>query len=384
MLRSPDWGVWATAATAVSTRAIARNRTRGRVIGRSTQTVLQMTYSEPAMPVSVEKPRPTLSVSTALLIAAFSSLAVYCTLWSLHTIDASSGSIASNLSVSEYRDMLAGVAGFPYQWRLLGSYLVFAGERLTGFAPHQIDPVVKTLLLFVSTCVLYLFSRWYTSEGGGYGVIGFYLLLTVVGFIGEQYRIYFTNDYVMVACWFSAVYLIRAERYMAAALLTFVGAWAKETMMLVPILLAFESHRAPRARVALVAAVIAFAIPTAVLRSLYPAPFVNWAWWSMVFVNVPFLQRSLYEFSLTFKNNIKVALFYNVFWILAARRVFTIREPFARHLAATGVAYLFLAYPVIYIRELRHFLPLAIIVLPLAINAIEQRGLEAASARQSR
>jgi hypothetical protein len=53
------------------------------------------------------------------------------------------------------------------------------------------------------------------------------LLLTIAGFIGEQYRIYFTNDYVMVACWFGAVYLIRAERYLPAAALTFVGAWRK-------------------------------------------------------------------------------------------------------------------------------------------------------------
>ena len=68
-----------------------------------------------------------------------------------------------------------------------------------------------------------------------------------------------------------------------------------------------------------------------------------------------------------------MALFYNVFWILAARRAVSIPDRFARHLAMTAVVYLVLAYPVIYIRELRHFLPLAIVVLPLAINAIEQR-----------
>jgi hypothetical protein len=63
-----------------------------------------------------------------------------------------------------------------------------------------------------------------------------------------------------------------------------------------------------------------------------------------------------------------------VFWIWAARRALTIEDRFARHLAATAVVYLALAYPVIYIRELRHFLPLAIVVLPLAVNAIEQRS----------
>jgi hypothetical protein len=336
-----------------------------------------MTYPEPVSAATIEREAPKLSLSTVLLIAAFSILVVYCTAWSLHTIDAGSGTVAANMSMSEYRDMLAGVAGFPYQWRMLGSYIVLLGERATGLPPHQVDLVVKTLCLIASTTMLFLFSRWYTSESGAYCVIGFYLLLTVAGFIGEQYRIYFTNDYVMVACWFAAVYCVRTDRYLTAGALTFVGAWAKETMLLVLVLLAFEAITSRRARVALVVTTIAFAVPQVVLRAIYPAPLVKWAWWDMVFANVPFLQRSMYEFSLTVKNNIKVALFYNVFWIWAARRVLTTADPFARHLGATAIVYLILAYPVIYIRELRHFLPLAIVVLPMAVNAIEQRSASA-------
>jgi hypothetical protein len=320
-----------------------------------------------------------LSWSTALMIAAFSIVAVYCTAWSLHSIDVDSGTIAANLSISEYRDMLAGVAGYPYQWRLLGTYLVFAGERLTGAPPHQIDLILKTLLLFASASILFLFSRAYTSEAGAHCVVALYLLLTIAGFIGEQYRIYFTNDYVMVTCWFAAVYLIREERYVAAALVTFIGSWAKETMLLVLVLLAFESLRSSRARIGLAAAAVAFVVPSAVLRIWHPAPLAKWAWWDMAFANVPFLQRSMYEFRLTIKNNLKVALFYNVLWVLAARRVLTIEDRFMKHLAATGIVYLLLAYPVIYIRELRHFLPLAIVVLPMAVSAIEQRDAASVS-----
>src|SRR5262245_12338201 len=240
------------AAIAPSSAAIATNRPAEPVIKGCTQTVLQMTYSEAVHAAPIARTTPRLSLSAALLIAAFSVIVVYCTAFSLHSIDADSGTVAANLSISEYRDMLAGVAGFPYQWRMLGGYLVFLGERATMFPPHQVDLAIKTLFLFASTTLLFLFSQWYTSESGAYCVIGFYLLLTVAGFIGEQYRIYFTNDYVMVACWFGAVYLIRDERYMAAALLTIVGAWAKETMMLVPILLAIESLLSPREPVAVV------------------------------------------------------------------------------------------------------------------------------------
>src|SRR4029453_76571 len=138
-----------------------------------------------------------------------------------------------------------------------------------GLPAHQVDLIVKTLCLIGSTIVLFLFSRWYTSESGAYCVIGFYLLLTVAGFIGEQSRVFFTKAYVMVGCgvggsWFGAGYLIRAERYLPAALLTFVGAWAKETMLLVLILLAFEAIRSRRAPGALVVAVVAFPVPPVV------------------------------------------------------------------------------------------------------------------------
>jgi hypothetical protein len=324
----------------------------------------------------IERSHPRVSWPLLLAFACFSVLAVYCTAMSLHTIDVESGAVASDTSLNEYHDMLAGLRGYPYQWRLLGTYLVYAGERATGLAPQSIDFAVKTLLLFVSATFLFLFSRWYVSEAGAIAVVGFYCLATVAGFITEQYRIYFTNDYVMIACWFGAVYMLRSERYAGAAALTFAGAWAKETMLLVPVLLAFRALRIPRARIPLFVTAAAFIVPTAILRSVYRAPLERWAWWDMMFRNVPFLQSSLSEFLVTLKNNAKVALLYNVFWVIAARRVFTLGDPFMKDLGATALVYLALAYPVIYIRELRHFLPLAIVVLPMAISAFEARGAD--------
>jgi len=308
-----------------------------------------------------------------LALAAFSAIAVYCTAMSLHTVDLLTKSVAADVSIKEYRETLEGVRGFPYQWRLLGTYMVFAGERLTGLGPHTVDLALKWALLFVSSAMLFLFSQWYVTESGALAVVALYLLLTVAGFTDEQYRIYFTNDYVMIACWFAAVYLVKTGRYAGAAALAFVGAFAKETMLLVPVLLAFRAWRSREARGGFALAVAAFAVPTAIVRTVYRAPLGQWAWWDMVFANVPFLQSSMYEFKLTIKNNLKVALFYNVCWVMAARRVVTLADPFARDLAATGVVYLLIAYPVIYIRELRHFLPLAIVVLPLAVSAVEAR-----------
>src|SRR5262245_19736138 len=186
------------------------------------------------------------SWTTLAAIATFSLLAVYATSMSLHTIDIETGVAAAEISQREYHDVLEGVRGYPYQWRLLGTYMVYAGERVTSLPPHTVDQALKTVLLVLSATTLFLFSQRYTSQGGAFAVVGIYLVLTIVGFTDEQYRIYFTNDYAMIACWFAAVWCVRAERYAAAALLTFIGAWAKETMLLVPVLVAFQALRSPR------------------------------------------------------------------------------------------------------------------------------------------
>ena len=48
-----------------------------------------MTYSETVSATTIERGTPKLSLSTVVLIAAFSIIVIYCTSWSLHTIDAS-------------------------------------------------------------------------------------------------------------------------------------------------------------------------------------------------------------------------------------------------------------------------------------------------------
>src|SRR5262249_7206096 len=106
---------------------------------------------------------------------------------------------------------------------------------------------------------------------------------------------------------------------------------------------------------------------------LYRAPVASWAWWRMVYVNVPFMQSDAQQLAMTLRYNFKVLLFFNVLWVLAARQILRTSDLFLKDLAAAALVYLILAYPVIYIRELRHFLPLAIVVLPAAIQELERR-----------
>ncbi len=173
---------------------------------------------------------------------------------------------------------------------------------------------------------------------------------------------------------------IATQRCLAAALLTFVGAWSKETMLIVPILVALRRLHGGASNVSVVANVVAFLVPTVILRVHYPAPVAKWAWWETIFLNVPFLHLDWRIFALAVKSNLKVFVLYNALWVVAARSLFRAgKGSFARDLALTGFVYLLLVYPVVFIRELRHFLPLAIVVLPSAIAELERRSAQAAA-----
>jgi len=310
-------------------------------------------------------------------LAGFSILAVYVTYGSIHVMDTGTRTVYADDSLQHYHQALNGERAFPYQWRLLGVHLVRAGERLTGASPHAVDVVTKVFLLWGSSSLLLVFARLYASPIGALCAVSIYFVLTMAGFT-DGYSIYYTNDYAMLAAWFAAVLLVQQRRFAAAALVTFIGAWAKETMMLVPILVGLEwlRGRAPFKAVFWIG--VAFVIPSAVVRWIYPAPIERWAWWDMAYANVPFLQETTGELLLTIKNNVKVFLFFNVLWIMAALGVKRSRDGFMTSLALTSLIYVLLAYPVIYIRELRHFLPLAILILPIAVRELE-RGMAATS-----
>jgi hypothetical protein len=183
----------------------------------------------------------------------------------------------------------------------------------------------------------------------------------------------------MIAAWFWAVLAMWRREWSAAAAATFAGAWAKETLVIAPILagLLWRRGRAPlRAPIVIGAA---FAIPTIVLRVMYQAPLGDWAWWHSLRRNIPFADLDPAAIDFALRNNLKVLLFFNVGWWLGFRRAWLAHDRFIPALAVTGLVYLALAYVVVYIRELRHFLPLAIVIIPFTLDALlEPTGAGAA------
>jgi hypothetical protein len=308
-----------------------------------------------------------------LLVAAtvsFAALTVYTQYVFLHTTDHVTGRPFRDASLDQYHDILAGRRPFPFQWRVAGPWLVRGLEIATGADPHAIDVVVKTMALSGSALLLIAFTALWASPMASLLAGAIYFALTAGAYSSEGYSIYYTNDFLMVLGWFAAVYFAARGQYGWTAVATFITVWAKETVLLVPMLVGLAWWQRKTNLRAWLLSVAAFVIPEMILRSLYPAPISQWAWWSNLDLNVPFLRSE--NLAIALVDNLKLLLLFNVLWLLAYRTFARTSEWFLRSLAAVGVVYLAMAYVVVYLRELRHFLPLAIIVIPLAMIEIDR------------
>lgn len=310
----------------------------------------------------------------AMLLAAllvFSGWSVYTRYVDLHAFDLVTRMSFRDLSMSQYNDTIAGVRTFPYQWRVLAFWMVKAGTTIAPVDPHVIDVTIKTLALAASGWLLYVFSTSVVSAMGAVLAVVIYLFVTAAAFGSEGYAIYFTNDYLAILSWFAGVVALRKRMWWAAALAAFAGAWAKETAMLIVFLAGFEAMRKRAPWSAAIACGIAFAIPTLTLRTMYPAPFAQWAWWDTFKLNVPFIVWQGNVIAKALRDNLKVLLFLNVMWLWAWRAWRRTQDSFVVSLGLTLACYVVLAWMVVYIRELRHMLPFTILVIPLAVVELE-------------
>jgi hypothetical protein len=305
-------------------------------------------------------------------VLSFSALTVYTQYVFLQTTDHVTNRAFRDTSLEQYHEILEGRRPFPYQWRVAGPWLVRIGELVTGRDPHQIDLVVKVMALAASALLLTRFTALWTTPLGAITAGALYFVLTATAYSSEGYSIYYTNDFLMVLGWNAAVLQVARKRFGWAALTTFLTVWAKETVLFIPILVALGWWRGRASRRDVLLCAAAFLIPTLFLRTYYPARFAYWAWWGNVTLNIPFLRPDRTFVLIALRDNLKLLVFFNVLWVLAYRAFARTSDRFLRDLVAVGLLYTATAYVVIYIRELRHFLPLAIIVIPLAVAELEE------------
>jgi hypothetical protein len=305
-------------------------------------------------------------------VVSFSALTVYTQYVFLQTTDQITSRSFRDTSLDEYHQILDGRRPFPYQWRVAGPWLVRLGEVATGRDPHQIDVLVKVVALAASTLLLIAFTATLTTPLASITAGAISLVLTAAAYSSEGYSIYYTNDFIMVMGWYAAVYLASRGRYGWVATMTFLTAWVKETIILAPILVGLAWWQGRASARDWLLCTVAFLIPTAILRAHYPAPLQYWAWWGNVTLNIPFLRPGRSFALQAARSNLKVLLLFNVLLLLAYRTIARTSEQFVRDLLYVSLFYAAALYIVVNIRELRHFLPLGIMIVPFAVAEIER------------
>ena len=307
-----------------------------------------------------------------LALLLFSGWSVYTRYFDLNAFDLVTQMPFRELSMMQYHDTLAGTRTLPSQWRVLAVWSVSAINAATGLDPHHIDAAIKTVSLAASAAILYVFATTIVSGTGAVLAAVLYLLVTAAAFASEGYAIYFTNDYLAVLSWFAGALAIQRRAWWIAALAAFAGGWAKETALLIVFLITFEAMRKRAPWSAVIMCAIAFAIPNIVLRTMYPAPLAQWAWWDTFRLNVPFATLDGTVLAKSLRDNLKVILFLNIMWLWSWRAWRRMRDPYLTSLALTLGCYVILAWMVVYIRELRHMLPFTFFVIPLAVAELER------------
>lgn len=265
-------------------------------------------------------------------------------------------------SIEQYEQILNGTRPFPYQWRVAGPHLVKWFATATGRDPHVVDAGLKVMALAVSAWFLTQFAARWLSPIGVLAAAALYFLMTTAGYSSEGYSIYYTNDFLMVAGWNAAIALMAAGLWAAAAVVIFLTAWAKETVFLLALLALVSWWRGRATAIQAVLCVLAFAIPTVILRTVYPAPLSEWAWWHNARLNVSSPGDVL-----------KLVVFFNVWGVLAIQAWRRAGDALLRDLGLCALLYIAIMFVVIDLRELRHFMPLLIIVLPAAVSELEPR-----------
>ena len=302
-------------------------------------------------------------------VKLLAAVAVVCaSLWTVYTqyvvlpmTDHVTGRTFREQSLEQYEQTLNGTRAFPYQWRVAGPHLVKLGSSIAGTEPHLVDLGLKILALGASAWFLIRFASRSLSPIGTLAAAALYFLMTAAGYSSEGYSIYYTNDFLMVAGWNAAIAFMAAGQWPAVAAVVFLTAWAKETVFLIVLLalLALWRKRATPTQAAL--CVVAFAVPQLILRTTYPAPLTEWAWWHNLGMNLT-----------SPRDTIKLVLFLNVWGWLAIQAWRKTREPLLRDLGLISLLYIAIMYVVIDLRELRHFMPLLIVILPAAVAELER------------
>jgi hypothetical protein len=256
----------------------------------------------------------------------------------------------------------------PHVYRVLVYYLEWALARGTGIPPLMIDFFLKSLLLLGIQWVFFSYLARFFSVPEA--ILGTVLLMLVqaasFGAVPGQWPSE-TMDLLNVFVFTLCVSLINAERFIPLLLLLFAGTLNRETTWLLLPIIAFRRFPERPDFSTLITATFAVAIPYFGVRLLVDTP--EPSWWTMKALpeNVGFLLEE-YRWD-AIVANVRLLVFLGPFLALSACR-FREHPSFLLLTGSVIAPYILVHYLVGKIIEIRLWIPLLVILIPLALSGL--------------
>lgn len=256
----------------------------------------------------------------------------------------------------------------PHVYRILVPYTVHGASKLTSVPSLTIDFVLKVILL---TFIQFIFMRYLRIFFDGFlSLVGVFLLdlyIAAALYYPLGPSLIETIDILNVLVFCLSLQAIHRKTFILLLIVLFLGTVNRETTWLLLPLVAI-AHWPEKPRVwHILGAFLMVALPYFGLRLLIESPRPDWWVINSVDENIPFVSNE--HLLTTLKSNARLALLLGPLIVLGAHR-FRDHPHFLR--LCSSVTPLFLAVHYVFGRiiEVRLWLPLLVILIPLALSGL--------------
>ena len=258
----------------------------------------------------------------------------------------------------------------PHAYRILVPYAVYGASRITSIPPLTVDFFFKVLVLTAMQVAFFRYlGRFFSVMPSLAGVV----LLDVYCAAALGYpvgpSVIETSDILNVLVFSIALIAIFEKRLPLLLGTLLVGTVNRETTWLILPLVALAEWRPGRRLAVTSLAVLAVAVPYALVRWLIQSPSPDWWLTRDIAGNIPFLSGDLTLTALL--ANARVMLMLGP---LVVPALYRFREHHPYHVLAAVIVppFVVIHYMVGRIIEMRLWLPLLTVLIPLALDGIQK------------
>jgi hypothetical protein len=261
----------------------------------------------------------------------------------------------------------------PHAYRILVPFTVYAATRITSIPAMTVDFILKVIFLAAMQFVYFSYLRKFFDfmpSLVGVFLLDIYAAAALSYPVGPS--VIETSDILNVVAFALALIAVYEQRLPLLIVTLLIGTLNRETTWLLLPLVALAGWPRRRKGTAITLAVLAVAVPYGLVHWLIHSPSPDWWLTRDIGGNIPFLAEG--QTGTALLANARVALMLGP---LALPALYRFREHHPFHVLAAVIIppFIVIHYLVGRIIEMRLWLPLLTILIPLAIDGIQKLTL---------